>query len=219
MKKVASKERPKRTTKKSILGFDLERITRTHSYVPITILSVASIGFLVWGILYTDIAWYAMIGTFAVGMLGFTLLEYSIHRFLYHIQSDSKWLDKVKYTAHGIHHEHPRDEEHLAMPPILSALLTTLVLWGVYQLVGDYSFFFTPGLILGYAAYLFIHYVIHVYRPPKNFLRVLWTHHAVHHYKDDSVNYGVSSPLWDHIFGTLPKKAYKVIKDVQGKRE
>ncbi|MEL6652049.1 MAG: fatty acid hydroxylase, partial [Bacteroidota bacterium] len=26
-----------------------------------------------------------------------------------------------------------------------------------------------------------------------------------HHYKDDTVAFGVSSPLWDYVFRTMPK--------------
>ena len=40
----------------------------------------------------------------------------------------------------------------------------------------------------------------------------------LHHYADDDeVLYGVSSPLWDYIFGTVPKK--KSMKGVEVKKE
>jgi len=51
--------------------------------------------------------------------------------------------------------------------------------------------------------------MIHAMRPPKNFLNILWIHHSIHHYKDDTVAFGVSSPFWDYIMGTLPKKIFK----------
>ena len=28
-------------------------------------------------------------------------------------------------------------------------------------------------------------------------------HHILHHYHDPEKGYGVSSPLWDHVFGTV----------------
>jgi sterol desaturase/sphingolipid hydroxylase (fatty acid hydroxylase superfamily) len=30
-----------------------------------------------------------------------------------------------------------------------------------------------------------------------------------HHFQDHSYGYGVSSPLWDHVFRTYPKKRSK----------
>ena len=34
-------------------------------------------------------------------------------------------------------------------------------------------------------------------------------HHMRHHFQDHSAGYGVSSPLWDHVFRTYPKKRSK----------
>jgi sterol desaturase/sphingolipid hydroxylase (fatty acid hydroxylase superfamily) len=45
-----------------------------------------------------------------------------------------------------------------------------------------------------------------MFKMPKNFVGVLWTNHALHHYGDPHTMYGVSSPLWDYVFGTVYKK-------------
>jgi sterol desaturase/sphingolipid hydroxylase (fatty acid hydroxylase superfamily) len=34
----------------------------------------------------------------------------------------------------------------------------------------------------------------------------LWIHHALHHYQQPDAAYGVSSPLWDFFFKTMPEK-------------
>jgi dihydroceramide fatty acyl 2-hydroxylase len=34
--------------------------------------------------------------------------------------------------------------------------------------------------------------------------RYLRQHHLTHHYRTAEVRFGVSSPLWDRVFGTLP---------------
>jgi 4-hydroxysphinganine ceramide fatty acyl 2-hydroxylase len=92
------------------------------------------------------------------------------------------------------------------MTPLISVLYT-LIFYAVFSfLMGEYTLYFLPGILLGYAAYLVVHYMVHVYQPPKNFLKVLWFNHAVHHYKDPDVAFGVSSPLWDYLFGTMPQK-------------
>ena len=31
-------------------------------------------------------------------------------------------------------------------------------------------------------------------------------HHGIHHYRNPDRGYGVSSPLWDYVFGTMEKE-------------
>lgn len=94
------------------------------------------------------------------------------------------------------------------MPPILSVTLSSIIL-GINYLIFDVNAkAFTGGFLFGYAAYLGVHYMVHAIKPPKNFLKILWVNHSIHHYKDDERAFGVSSPLWDLVFGTLPKKKY-----------
>ena len=91
------------------------------------------------------------------------------------------------------------------MPPILSITLSTLLLLLFRLVLGDFVFSFLPGFLAGYAAYLAVHYMVHAFQPPKNFLKMLWVNHAVHHYKNGVGVYGVSSPLWDYVYGTMSK--------------
>jgi sterol desaturase/sphingolipid hydroxylase (fatty acid hydroxylase superfamily) len=48
--------------------------------------------------------------------------------------------------------------------------------------------------------------MVHVYQPPKNFFKILWINHSVHHYKHGEYVFGVSSPLWDYVYGTMKEK-------------
>ena len=109
------------------------------------------------------------------------------------------------YNAHGFHHDYPKDKKRLAMPPILAVVISTVLLYLFQYLLGDYSFSFLAGFVVGYAMYLVVHYTVHMYPPPKNFLKSLWVNHALHHYSEDDVLFGVSQPLWDYVFGTMPK--------------
>jgi len=54
-----------------------------------------------------------------------------------------------------------------------------------------------------------MHYIQHIFKAPKGFFKSWWANHAVHHYKDQTKAYGVSSPLWDYVFGTMPVKSKK----------
>jgi len=48
--------------------------------------------------------------------------------------------------------------------------------------------------------------MVHAYPPPKNIFKMLWINHGIHHYKNGEMIYGVSSPLWDYIYGTMKEK-------------
>lgn len=184
----------------------LERLSRTHISVPLTIFSIYAISLLYWSVTHTSLLAGTTIGMFFLGFFTFTLVEYLVHRYVYHLSTHTDWRKKFQYKAHGVHHEFPKDKDRLAMPPLLSITVATILLLLFRLMMGDFAFAFLPGFLVGYAYYLSVHYVVHIYQPPKNFLRALWVNHSIHHYKDGDVVFGVSSPLWDYIFGTMRDK-------------
>ncbi|WP_461094317.1 sterol desaturase family protein [Spirosoma gilvum] len=140
-------------------------------------------------------------GWFITGLLIFTLIEYGLHRYVFHLKTSTSFRTKIQFAVHGNHHAHPRQLTQVMMKPILALLIITVLVPLFYGLLGVRMLAFLPGFLLGYSLYLALHFVIHAYRPPKNFLRQLWVNHHVHH-RTDTVNFGVSSPLWDFIFRT-----------------
>ena len=185
----------------------LERLTRTHISLPITIFIAIATGLIYHGITQSFIGVVEAIGLFFIGWLLFSLLEYMAHRFLFHMETDTPAKAKIQYTFHGNHHEYPKDKERLAMPPIVSVFVSSLLFFVFKLIFGQFVFGILAGMLFGYAMYLLVHYAVHAYAPPKNFLKTLWIHHSIHHYKDPNVAYGVSSPLWDYLLGTMPKRA------------
>lgn len=184
----------------------LDKLSRTHISIPIIILGGAAAGITVYGFFHGKLNLYNYILFFAAGAFVFTLVEYIMHRYLYHLAPTTEKRKKLQYTIHGVHHDHPNDKERLAMPPAFSLVLATLVFLFLKWTLGDYAFGFAPGFFLGYSLYLLIHYSVHIFTPPRNFLKKLWIHHSMHHYKSQEKAFGVSSPLWDYIFGTMPER-------------
>lgn len=184
----------------------LERLTRTHIAMPLTIFPAISIGLAYYGLSMDFFQWWLLPVLFMAGLLVFTLVEYIMHRFLFHLEPHSPAQERFAYKVHGVHHTYPKDKDRLAMPIPLSLLISTAFFFFFKLLMGHYVFGFLPGFLVGYTAYLGVHYAVHAFQPPKNFLRVLWIHHGIHHYKDPDNAFGVSSPFWDKIFGTMPKK-------------
>jgi sterol desaturase/sphingolipid hydroxylase (fatty acid hydroxylase superfamily) len=187
----------------------LEKLSRTHISVPIIIFFSYAGGLLYWSVTHTTLSAGLTTLLFFLGWLAFSWVEYMVHRHVFHMATYTKWREKFQYMMHGVHHEFPKDKDRLAMPPLLSVTLGTILLLLFRLIMGDFVFAFLPGFLVGYASYLGVHYMVHAYQPPKNFLKVLWVNHGVHHYKNGEIVFGVSSPLWDYIYGTMREKETK----------
>jgi sterol desaturase/sphingolipid hydroxylase (fatty acid hydroxylase superfamily) len=207
MKKIGRLDRPDNFGSATLFSNPvLERISRTHISIPITLfLSISTVS-MYYGVVSTSIPLGFGLAFSVLGLLAFTLVEYLMHKHFFHMEPDTPLKDKLQYNVHGVHHDYPRDKDRLAMPPFVSAAYSAILYLVFTLLMGDFALYFLPGFLLGYSGYLGVHYVVHVYNPPKNFLKVLWVNHAIHHYKNPDSAFGVSSPLWDYLLGTLPKK-------------
>jgi sterol desaturase/sphingolipid hydroxylase (fatty acid hydroxylase superfamily) len=195
-----------RGTKQLFTNPILEKLSRTHISIPITVFIVYATSLLYWSVTHTSLSAAVTTGMFLLGAISFTWVEYMTHKHIFHMKTFNKWREKFQYTVHGVHHEFPKDKERLAMPPLLSITVATILLLFFRMILGDLVFSFLPGFLVGYAFYLSVHYMVHVYQPPKNFLKVLWINHAIHHYKHGEYVFGVSSPFWDYVYGTLKEK-------------
>lgn len=207
MKKIGRLDRPDNNgSAKMFTNPVLERLSRTHISIPIVMFLGVGTFSLYYGISTTSIPFWLAALLLVGGFLGFTFVEYMMHRYLYHMVPDNKWKDKLQYSIHGVHHDYPKDKDRLALPPFISGLYAAILYFLFDFIMNEYALYFLPGFLVGYAMYLGVHYIVHAYQPPKNFLKSLWVNHAIHHYKDPDVAFGVSTPIWDYVFGTMPKK-------------
>jgi dihydroceramide fatty acyl 2-hydroxylase len=142
-----------------------------------------------------------------LGGLGiWTLTEYWLHRLLFHWEPDNNFGRRMHFIIHGVHHDHPNDRMRLVMPPAVSIPLATLFLLGFSAIFGTpaaYPLF--AGLIMGYLAYDYMHYHQHHHTPKTAIGKRLRAAHMRHHFQDHRYGYGVSSPLWDFVFRTMPR--------------
>ncbi len=119
---------------------------------------------------------------FVGGVVALTPAEYVVHRFVLH---------GFAPTEHRLHHANPDD----AVLTIFWQIWICFAL--IYLIVGGA---FVAGALVAYAWYLFVHHCAH-HGPDKLPLRLL-KHHQNHH-RFATRNYGVSTTLWDHVFGTM----------------
>jgi cyclopropane-fatty-acyl-phospholipid synthase len=135
-----------------------------------------------------------------VGWVSWTAVEYVLHRFLLHgVAPFSRW--------HAEHHLRPR--ALIYTPTILSAALIAGTVFVPAWAIGDLwrACALTLGFLTGNLAYAVIHHATHHWRSDNAWLlrRKRW--HARHHQVGNRACYGVSSPFWDHVFGSTGKLA------------
>ncbi|MCK5104329.1 MAG: sterol desaturase family protein, partial [Cyclobacteriaceae bacterium] len=188
----------------------MERITRTPIWVPQVLWLTISAVFFWIAFTKTEILTYQILILGIAGFVTWTLTEYIVHRFLYHTESNSNVLYDIQYKGHGFHHLYPKDPERLAMPPVPGLVLSLIFLGLFYLIMDSYALAFFPGFMLGYNCYITMHYFQHVVKSPMyKPWQKLWTHHKAHHYSNPYAAFGVSTRLWDYVFGTMPQKSKK----------
>ena len=180
----------------------LEYFSHIHPATPV-VTYVPLIGLFI----YLSITGISMLYTtlfFVSGLLLWTLTEYVIHRWAFHYHPTSSWGKKIHFLVHGVHHDYPRDATRLVMPLLVSVPLAALfyLLFNVIFAEGHWAVF--AGFMAGYVAYDSIHYATHHMKMEGRMGRFLKRYHLKHHYNDEHTAYGVSTPLWDYIFGTVP---------------
>lgn len=154
---------------------------------------------------FTPAAMASTTGCFGLGIFIWTLLEYTLHRFLFHVDDllpDSGPFLTLHFLLHGIHHYLPMDRMRLVMPPLLFFVLSFPFTRLAYAL---FSVAFANGVIAGaffmYVGYDCTHYALHHTKLPAYF-KEMKRYHLKHHYADENLGFGVTSKVWDYVFGT-----------------
>jgi 4-hydroxysphinganine ceramide fatty acyl 2-hydroxylase len=182
----------------------LEFFTHVHPVIPF-IIFIPIISFLIYfGLDNLMIGMTEYLIFLIFGLLIWTLTEYILHRFVFHLKTTNKFKETVYLMIHGVHHDYPNDSTRLVMVPLVSIPLASLFYGLFYFLIGNilvYAFF--PGFLIGYLFYDGIHYATHHFKMKGQISAYLKRNHMKHHYQSNKKYFGVSSPLWDIIFRTI----------------
>jgi 4-hydroxysphinganine ceramide fatty acyl 2-hydroxylase len=183
----------------------MELFSRVHPVTPL-VLYLPVVGYMLYiSLERQNLPILAIAGLFLLGILLWTLLEYLIHRYVFHYEPKTRLGKRLHYIIHGVHHDYPNDARRLVMPPSVSIPLAFLF-YGLFVLIFRH---FAPsvfaGLVFGYVCYDMLHYATHHFPMKRGIWLWLKQYHFRHHYKDDHVGFGISSPLWDYVFRTTRK--------------
>lgn len=137
--------------------------------------------------------------TASLGAVGWTALEYLLHRFAMHEL-------RGKGLASREHLKHHADVTYFSptSKKLLSAAATTSVVLPLsWRAVGRRrSLSFTGGLIGMYFAYEVLHRRTHTHPPRTAYGRWMRRSHLYHHFGGPMRNIGVTTPVWDRLAGT-----------------
>jgi sterol desaturase/sphingolipid hydroxylase (fatty acid hydroxylase superfamily) len=139
---------------------------------------------------------------FGAGVMITSLIEYFLHRFGFHVEPKSARGRLNHFLLHGYHHDFPNDPMRLVLPPLGIWPFTILVGTIYYFTFGGFFWPILGGSALGFIAYEWLHYATHHFNPKRGPLKWLKRYHMNHHFDSPHHRFGITSPLWDLVFGT-----------------
>jgi 4-hydroxysphinganine ceramide fatty acyl 2-hydroxylase len=183
----------------------LEWGSRVHPVVP-PLVYLPVIGYLLArAVGHENLSVLSVIGVFALGIVAWSLTEYVLHRFVFHLQPDSRWGRRMHFIIHGVHHDFPHDPMRLVMPPSVSIPLAVGFWFGFRLVLGPtWALPAFAGFLLGYLIYDMSHYHMHHHRSKNRLSLALRRYHYRHHFQQSDRGFGVTSPVWDRVFRTSP---------------
>jgi sterol desaturase/sphingolipid hydroxylase (fatty acid hydroxylase superfamily) len=181
----------------------IERFSRIHPAGPF-LFWLPTLAYAAFRAAGNGVGVVAGFGLFLLGLFLWTLAEYVLHRWLFHYAGPRPWQRRMFFVLHGVHHDFPSDADRLVMPLGASIPLGAIFYLAFRALIGpvlvDPVF---VGFGLGYLAYDGTHYAIHHFRMSSRWGKWIKRHHMIHHHTGEQARWGVSSPLWDWVFGTM----------------
>jgi sterol desaturase/sphingolipid hydroxylase (fatty acid hydroxylase superfamily) len=131
---------------------------------------------------------------FVAGLFAWTLVEYVIHGVLGH--AHRTFVTKL----HDVHHRDPR-----AVFALGAWIPTAVVMAGAIAWVGlAPGVVFYVGIVCGFAVYEYVHYRMHFVEPASAVEGRMRARHLAHHAGEPDAIFGVTTPIWDVVFGTEP---------------
>ncbi len=138
------------------------------------------------------------------GALTWSLLEYVLHRWVMHTWT----LRTLMREEHLEHHRKSEYYASAAMKSKAAAVALVAFLAVSVPLVGwMLGLIYAASVMATYLAYEAFHLRLHVRPPSTAFGAWARRHHFHHHHVDPSSNHGVTSGVWDVVFGSYTPAA------------
>ena len=165
-------------------------------YVPLNVQAF------VWSLREGSLPMAWLLALVALGAFGWTLLEYLLHRIVHTGQGTA--IGNVMARLHQGHHRNAAYEAKITTP-LYGSLPIVIVLFGLLRLIGggwEVSLMIMTGIISGYLTYEAVHFRIHCSLKRGRATAFRSAAHVFHHHHNQAQCFGVTTPLWDRVFGT-----------------
>lgn len=144
-----------------------------------------------------------MIAAAVCGVLTWSVLEYWIHRVMGHDR-------RFRRSPFGVEHVRHHIEGNYFAPTwkkLVAAAIAAAVLAGPAIAIAGAGLgvAYVAGLISFYGVYEWLHRREHTHAGIGAYGRWARRHHFHHHFVDGRTNHGVTTPLWDLVFGTYQR--------------
>lgn len=152
----------------------------------------------------------------AWGVFVYSLVEYLMHRFLYHWEPENKFIRFITADVgrhHMRHHREPSDYKaaiNAVQTPVI-ILCSFMATW-VFVMPEPIEGFWLASVLAGsmnYIAQELIHFGTHHMPMDNRLLAIVKRHHMLHHYREENSNFGLFWTFWDRLLGTAYHQVYR----------
>ncbi len=111
---------------KRMFDHDLfEFFSRTPPWLP-PVIFVPLITWSTYQALFLGMGAASFLALFVLGLLNWSLMEYWLHRVMFHYPATSRFGKRLIWLSHGVHHDWPNDKLRLVFPPAISLPLAVM---------------------------------------------------------------------------------------------
>lgn len=181
----------------------MEFFSKVHPVTPFVLYIPIAAGVLGWALTRGVTTLPIAAAAFPLGWFTWQLMEYFIHKNVFHWEGIGPISRRFHDIVHGYHHKYPDDDTRLVMP-LSASIPLAVVIAGLLFLVGrpDLTVPYWVGILCGYLWYDFIHWSTHFRKPLTAWGRKMRSAHMAHHFADPTKNFGISYMWIDKVLGT-----------------
>mmetsp|Transcript_9035 Transcript_9035/g.27160 ORF Transcript_9035/g.27160 Transcript_9035/m.27160 type:complete len:344 (+) Transcript_9035:45-1076(+) len=181
----------------------VESLTKCPWYVPLVFWIPIIIACLAHYTRYASVDVVTFASYTMAGYVFWLFFEYTLHRFVFHLKTKGYVSNIFHFLLHGHHHITPMDYDRLVFPPVPACIVGGPLALVTRKALGFQAGYpVLLGFAVGYLMYDMTHFFIHFAVPKTEFFKNQKGRHVHHHYLQPDVNFGISNPLFDYVFGT-----------------
>ena len=165
------------------------------------------------------------VGGLVYGIFVYSLIEYLMHRFLYHWEPENRFIRFITADVgrhHMRHHREPSDYKAAINAVQEPVVIFSSAIAAVVLVLPDFLKGFWMAAVLSGSMNYFLQELIHFgthHMPMNNRLfAIVKRHHMLHHYRNEDSNFGLFWTFWDRLLGTSYQQVYRNEKAAKEQR-